>query len=379
MTSPGRYLFRMVLCLAAVVLIAVLLQDGLVLAFMANPYLNGLILTVFLFGIGLNFRHVLQLKPEVLWLEDWRTGKPQLSGEKLKLLAPMATMLGERRGDRVSLSAMALRSLLDSIASRLDEGRDLARYFIGLMIFLGLLGTFWGLSRTVGSIGDVIRTLSVDGSDASLAFEALKGGLEAPLTGMGTAFSTSLFGLAGSVVLGFLDLQAGQAQNVFYNELEEWLAGQTRLGSGGPLSEGADQSVPAYIQALLEQTADSLDSLQRTIAKGEDSRSTTAANIRVLTDKLSLLGDHMKAEQQLLLKLGEAQMEMRPILMRLAENSASGGMDEASRVHLRNLDMQIGRLVDISSQGYESLSADLRHEFRLLARTIAAAVDEPEA
>lgn len=379
MTSPGRYLFRMVLCLAAVVLIAVLLQDGLVLAFMANPYLNGLILTVFLFGIGLNFRHVLQLKPEVLWLEDWRTGKPQLSGEKLKLLAPMATMLGERRGDRVSLSAMALRSLLDSIASRLDEGRDLARYFIGLMIFLGLLGTFWGLSRTVGSIGDVIRTLSVDGSDASLAFEALKGGLEAPLTGMGTAFSTSLFGLAGSVVLGFLDLQAGQAQNVFYNELEEWLAGQTRLGSGGPLSEGADQSVPAYIQALLEQTADSLDSLQRTIAKGEDSRSTTAANIRALTDKLSQLGDHMKAEQQLLLKLGEAQMEMRPILMRLADSSASGGMDEASRIHLRNLDTQIGRLVDISSQGYESLSADLRHEFRLLARTIAAAVDEPEA
>ncbi|MGE5546256.1 MAG: flagellar motor protein MotA [Solirubrobacterales bacterium] len=375
-SRPARYLLRMGLFLAAVALIAAALSPGLVAAFLANPALNGLIVGVFLVGIALNFRQVLLLRPEAQWLESWRRGQPALSGGRLRLLAPMANMLGERR-DRVSLSAMALRSLLDSIAARLDESRELARYFVGLLIFLGLLGTFWGLSHTVGSIGEVIRSLSVTGADAGAAFDALKSGLEKPLSGMGTAFSTSLFGLAGSLVLGFLDLQAGQAQNAFYNELEDWLAGQTRLGGGGSLSAEGDQPVPAYLQALLEQTADSLDELQRILARGEEGRISTNTNIRALTDKLSTLTDHMRAEQALMIKLGENQLEMKTLLARVSD-SPQAGMDETTRAHIRNIDNALGRLVEETVQSRDEVVAELRSEFKLLARTIAAVAEDAE-
>lgn len=380
MTRPSRYLFRMVLFLTAVAAVGAVLAPGLQSAFLANPALNGLILGVFLLGIGLNFRQVLLLKPEVDWLESWMRGQPAPSGGRLRLLGPMAGMLGERQG-RMSLSAMGLRSVLDSIGSRLDESRELARYFVGLLIFLGLLGTFWGLSHTVGSVGEVIASLSVGSDAAGAAFDRMKAGLEAPLAGMGTAFSTSLFGLAGSLVLGFLDLQAGQAQNAFYNELEEWLAGQTRLGSSSSIADG-DQSVPAYIRALLEQTADSLDGLQRTIARGEESRISANSNIQSLNDRLSTLADQMKVEQSLMLKLGESQLEMRPLLARIAEQSGVGsvnagsGMDDVSRAHLRNMDLAMNRLLEISSRSHDELVGELRAQFKLLARTIAALAED---
>ena len=174
----------------------------------------------------------------------------------------MAAMLGERKG-RLSLSAPTMRSLLDGIASRLDGSRDFSRYMIGLLIFLGLLGTFWGLSQTIGAIGDVIRGLTVGVGELGTVFENLKQGLGAPLTGMGTAFSSSLFGLGGSLMLGFLDLQAAQAQNRFFNDLEEWLSGSTRLSSGALPGDG-EHPAPVYVQALLEQTAESLERLERT-------------------------------------------------------------------------------------------------------------------
>lgn len=378
MTRPSRYLFRMVLFLMAVTAVGVLLEPGLEKAFLATPALNGLIVGVFLLGIALNFRQVLMLKPEVEWLESWKRGQPAPSGGKLRLLGPMAGMLGDRQG-RMTLSAVGLGSVLDSIGSRLDESRELTRYFIGLLIFLGLLGTFWGLSHTVGSVGDVIASLSVGGSDAALAFDRMKAGLEKPLAGMGTAFSTSLFGLAGSLVVGFLDLQAGQAQNAFYNELEEWLAGQTRVGTASTVAEG-DPSVPAYIRALLEQTADSLDRLQRVIARGEESRMGANANIQSLNDRLSTLVDHMKTEQALMLKLAEAQIEMRPLLARMAEGGGGSGVggvaDEVSRTHLRNLDVAMTRLVDSTLRGHDELVGELRAQFKLLARTIAALAEE---
>ena len=376
MTRPNRFLFRMAAFLAAVAAVAVLLHDGLIQAFSHNPALNGLIFGVFLAGIVLNFRQVLLLRPEVEWLESWRRGQPALSGQ-LRLLAPMASMLGERQG-RMNLSAMALRSVLDSIAARLEEQRDLSRYVVGLMIFLGLLGTFWGLSQTVGSVGEVIGSLAVSSNDPAAAFEGLKAGLAKPLNGMGTAFSTSLFGLAGSLALGFLDLQSGQSQNAFYNELEEWLAGQTRIGgSGGPVTMGDDQqqSVPAYIQALLEQTADSLDNLQRVISRGEDNRGSVNASLTALTEKLSTLTDHMRAEQSLLLKLGEGQMETRALMTRLVEGV--GGLDETSRGHIRGMDGSLKRLVDETVASRQELVTEFRSEIRLLARTIAAIADEP--
>ena len=378
MTRPDRYLVRMLIFLALVAVAAVLLYLPLVRAFQANMVLNGMILATLAFGIAHAFRQVLMLRPEVEWVETFRRSEPGLSVQREpKLLAPMATMLGERSGGRMSLSALSMRSMLDSIYSRLDESRDMSRYLIGLLIFLGLLGTFWGLLETVAAVGKTIGSLSLAAGDFASIFSDLKAGLQSPLNGMAVAFSSSPFGLAGSLVLGFLELQASQAQNRFYNDLEEWLSSYTRLSSGGGLGEG-DQSVPAYVQALLEQTADSLENLQRTISRSEEGRNSAQHTLMALVDKLSILTDQMKAEQGLMIKLAESQMEIRPVLQNLS-NHLDGqemGLDEASRSHLRNLDVYVMRLLEEMSEGRNQTVAELRSEIKLLARTIAALADE---
>ncbi|HER27588.1 MAG TPA: flagellar motor protein MotA [Rhodospirillales bacterium] len=378
MTNPRRFLIRMLAFLIVVIAATAFIFEPLAKAFLSNAPLNGLIIGVLLLGIIYNFRQVLMLTPEVMWIESFRqNAQASVQQRTPRLLAPMATMLGERNRDQLSLSTLSMRSLLDGIYSRLDESRELSRYTIGLLIFLGLLGTFWGLLQTVSSIGGVISSLGVQG-DISTVFGDLKTGLKAPLAGMGTAFSSSLFGLAGSLALGFLDLQAGQALNRFYNDLEEWLSSLTRLSSGALGGAETDQSVPAYVQALLEQTAESLENLQRTLTKGEESRIAANANLVSLGDKLSTLTDHMHTEQALMMKLAESQVEMKPILARLAEGTGQGGgssLDEASRVHLRNLDIYMARLVEEVSSGREDIVSQVRSEIKLLARTIAASKD----
>jgi hypothetical protein len=380
MTNPRRFLLRMIVFLACVGVVLALLLPGLERAFFTNAALNGLIIGVFVFGIFYNFRQVVVLGTEVNWIEQFRGDRAVLAdAPPPRLLAPMAAMLRERRG-RLSLSAPTMRSLLDGIAARLDESRDLSRYMIGLLIFLGLLGTFWGLSQTVGAIGDVIRGLSVGGGETGAVFDKLKQGLDVPLTGMGTAFSSSLFGLGGSLVLGFLDLQAGQAQNRFFTELEDWLSGATRVSTGALPGDG-EQAMPVYVQALLEQTAESLETLQRTLTRGEEGRIAANTHLLGLAEKIGTLTDQMRTEQQLMLRLTEDQSELRPILARMAEGmrgSASGGMDEATRAHIRNLDVYVARLIEEMISGREEIVRQIRSDIKLLARTIAAVAEEAE-
>jgi len=375
MTSPQRYLTRMAIFLLIIAAAVGALYGPLIEFFQANLAINGVIIFALVIGITYEFWKVWALNVEVNWIETYRSEQPGLSvAATPRLLAPMATMFGERSG-RLSLSALSLRSILDGISARLDESRDVSRYLIGLLIFLGLLGTFWGLLQTVSSIGEVISGLQITGSDLNQVFDSMKTGLNAPLAGMGTAFSSSLFGLAGSLVLGFLDLQAGTAQNRFYNELEEWLSGQTRVSSGGGGIADGDHSVPAYIQALLETTADSLDSLQRTISQTEATRGKTDAALTILADRLTTLTDQMRTEQDLMLRLAQVQTEMQPILQKLAEGP-SGGFDDASRSHIRNVDIHLARLVEESASGRTQMVQELRSEIRLLARTIAASSEE---
>jgi hypothetical protein len=378
LTRPFRYLTRMAVFVAIVAALAALLSAPLYRYFMGNWVVNGVIVVILLSGIVYVFRQVARLGPEVAWLESYRRNQAGLSTQELpRLLAPMATMLGDRRGGRVSLSAMALRTLLDGIGTRLDEARETSRYLIGVLVFLGLLGTFYGLLETVQSVGNVIGTLSADAVDPARAFSDLKSGLQSPLGGMATAFSASLFGLAGSLVLGFLDLQAGLAQNNFYRELEEYLSSYTRLSGGGPASDAGDGSVPAFIQALLEQTADSLDNLQRILGRGEESRISANANLLQLTERMSTLTDQMRTEQSLLLRLAESQVELKPVLQRLADVTSSGplGHDE-TRGHLRNIEIYLARLAEDVSQGRGEATQEIRSEIRLLARTIAALAEE---
>jgi hypothetical protein len=378
MTRPQRFLTRMAIFLVVVIIIGGFLSGPMSRAFLANPALNGLIAGVLVLGIIYVFRQVLLLRPEVDWIEMTSREGPRLSIPVTPtLLAPMATMLGDSAGHR-SISALGMRSLLDGIASRLDESREISRYLIGLLIFLGLLGTFWGLLGTIGAVGNTIKNLGVEGGDFAVLFATLKSGLEAPLTGMSTAFSSSLFGLAGSLVLGFLDLQAGQAQNRFFNDLEEWLSTKASLGSGAAIGDG-DQSVPAYVSALLEQTAESLTSLQRSLIRGEEDRSQTTEAIQDLGEKLAVLGDQMKAGQDLMIRLGEAQLEMKPVLERLAsatERENAMTLDDVSRGHLRNIDVYTARLLKDAAPGRDMMVEEMRSEIKLLARTIAGLARE---
>ncbi len=375
-TRPQTFITRMVVFLAIVIVVVGVLFEMIERAFTANPLLNGLIVGVLFLGIAYIFRQVLRLYPEVRWIEEFRRDQPGLSVQAPpRLLSPMATMLGERAG-RLTLSALSMRTLLDGISARLDESRDISRYLIGLLIFLGLLGTFWGLLDTIHSIGAVVQGLSSGEGDVATIFRDLKAGLQAPLSGMGTAFSSSLFGLAGSLVLGFLDLQASQAQNRFYNDLEEWLSGLTRLTSSPGLVDGG-QSMPAYVNALLEQTADSLDSLQRIIARGEESRISADNKLMNLTEKLATLTDQMRAEQTLMVRLAENQMDMKPLIQRLNDllGGSMGGIDEATAGHIRNIDVYMTRLLEETVVGRNQILDELRSEFKFLARTIAATRD----
>ncbi len=385
MNRPKRYIVRMTMFLVIVTLAVAALAGQLKGAFLANPLLNGMILGVLLLGIIYIFRQVVSLRPEIAWLERLRVESSErlvypesLATERPpRLLGPMTTMLSERKG-RVTLSTTSMRALLDGISSRIEESHDISRYLIGLLIFLGLLGTFWGLLETVNAVGDTIAGLSGAATDPAVLFEDLKRGLATPLSGMGTAFSSSLFGLAGSLVLGFLELQASQAHNRFVNELEEWLSSVTRLSSGGLIGEGGE-SVPAYIQALLEQTADSLDTLQRTVARSEEDRGSVARNMTALAERLGTLTDHMRTEQDVLLRLAETHSHIQPLLSRLTEvDGKAGGLDEASRAHLRNLDLRVGQLVEEVSKGRDTAVHEIRSEIRLLARTIAAIAEESE-
>lgn len=379
MTRPNTYLIRMVVFLAAVLVVAMLLSSALITAFSSNPLLNLLILGVLLTGVGWNLLQVSRLQPEVQWLETFQKARTQLAAlPPPRLLAPMASMLAARQAksrdgqDRFTLSAPAMRSLLDSLQSRLDESRELSRYMTGLLIFLGLLGTFWGLLLTVAAVSDVIGGMSVGSGDLNALFDQLKSGLGKPLRGMGTAFSSSMFGLAGALVLGFLDLTAGQAQNRFFNELEEWLAGLTRLSSGALGGDG-DASVPVYVQALLEQTAENMENLQAILVRGEDSRSGANAAILALTERIGTLSDTMRANQQLMLRIAEAQASLGPALSRLGERMGERPEgDDASRAHLRNIEQYLQRLLGDTQQGRAQSTQEIRSDIRVLTRTIAA-------
>lgn len=304
-SQPRPYLTRMMLFIIIVCFVATILYPQIETAFLANPGLNGLILFVLFIGILYALRQVLWLGPEVRWVNNFRRADPGLAlPPPPRLLAPMATMLGERKG-RMQLNALSMRSILDSLGSRLDEQREISRYIIGLLIFLGLLGTFWGLLTTVASVAGTVQSLDMQASDPATVLTSLKAGLDGPLRGMGTAFSSSLFGLAGSLVLGFLDLQAGQAQNRFYNELEEWLSTVTSLAGE------TDPSAPG----MLGETARRLRNIEQALTAGSEPSN---ASMMALAGQITALTEQMQNEQRLIRQLAENQQSLKPVLEEIA-------------------------------------------------------------
>jgi len=307
LSTPRIFLVRMLVFIVLCSLLLVVLYKQIWVAFLANPGLNALIAGVLAIGIILAFRQVIRLYPEISWVNSFRISDPGLAVDRRPtLLAPMAAMLSHRSG-RMSISQQTMRHLLDSIATRLDEARDLSRYLTGLLVFLGLLGTFWGLIETVGSIGKVIEGLKV-GGDAGSLFDTLKDGLAAPLAGMGISFSSSLFGLAGSLILGFLDLQSSQAQNRFYTDLEDWLAETVQEYAGESTSANGDLN-PA------------LDRLRTAVEEMGSNRASTTAMAN-LAEAIQGLVHHMRTEQQLIREWADGQGEQNKEIKHLLERIA---------------------------------------------------------
>jgi len=305
LSNARPYLMRMFIFLVMVSLLLTVLSPKMKTAFFTNPGLNSLIIFVLVLGILYAFRQVLALGPEVKWVNQFRRADPGLATSKAPiLLAPMATMLGDRRG-KMQLNALSMRSILDSLGSRLDEQREISRYMIGLLIFLGLLGTFWGLLTTVTSVSQTIHGLSVESTDPTVVFQNLKAGLEGPLGGMGTSFSSSLFGLSGSLILGFLDLQAGQAQNRFYNELEEWLSTVTDISNDFERGPG-----------MLGDTMKKLERIEQ--ALNASAGGANSAPMMALAGQITALTEQMRNEQQLIQRMAQNQEALVPLLERLA-------------------------------------------------------------
>ena len=311
LSSPRIFLFRMLVFTVLSGLLAFLLYKQIATAFMSNPGLNALIIGVLGIGVILSLRQVIRLYPEIAWVNNFRLADPGLAIDRPPvLLAPMAAILGSRVG-RMAMSAQLMRSLLDSIATRLDEARDISRYMTGLLVFLGLLGTFWGLIETVTSVGAVIQGLKPSsGGDSASMFDSLREGLAAPLGGMGISFSSSLFGLAGSLVLGFLDLQSSQAQNRFYTELEDWLSTTVYDHAGEPgagLSPGMSGDMRGAIERLKDAITDSGSSKAATSAMAN------------LAEAIQGLVHHMRSEQQLIRDWVDSQAEQQREIQKLLE------------------------------------------------------------
>jgi len=309
LSSPQVFLLSMLVFLAIVGFVAAILTRQISSAFSTNPGLNGLIIGVLLVGILLSFIQVIRLFREVRWVNSFRAGS---EATEPVLLAPMKALLS--RSSSSAISTTSMRSILDSIATRLDESRDISRYLIGLLVFLGLLGTFWGLLQTIGSIGTTIQSLDPGSGDANDVLNALKSGLSAPLAGMGTAFSSSLFGLSGSLVLGFLDLQAGRAQNRFYIELENWLSTVTDPNSDFHVAEPTGGTTDE-----LKLLSERLRAMQET---GGAANPRIAASMANLADGITGLVKNMRNEQQMMRDWVEAQSKEQKALHATLERIA---------------------------------------------------------
>lgn len=337
--------------------------------FASNPLLNGTIFGVFVLGALTCFWQVWQLVQAVSWLDTYVQDRPGAEAPAAPtMLAPLAALLGPR-STRIQISASSSRSILDSVATRIDEGRDITRYLANLLIFLGLLGTFFGLATTVPAIVDTIRSLSPQEGESSLdIFGKLMGGLESQLGGMGTAFSSSLLGLAGSLVVGLLELFVGHGQNRFFRELEEWLSSITRIG----LSEGEGGDM-GQLATVLDNLSTQIENLQAGYAQSDVSLSLVDDRLAELGEAINRLARRMEqdaGQTALLIRIADGQDRLATALT--GDNSAAS-VDAESRMRLRSIDVQMLRILEEISAGRQETLADLRHDLAALTQAIRLA------
>jgi hypothetical protein len=318
--SPSVYLLKIVVFLLVVVMVAAILWQELVRFYLANPFINSLIIVVAITGIVLSFRQIMRLFPEIKWVNSMQDGTMARVRQPV-LLAPVAGMLRDKLGEAV-ITPSSMRSILDSVGNRLDEAKDTSRYLTGLLVFLGLLGTFYGLLSTVGGVADTIHSLNTSTTDTATLFTNLQQGLTKPLEGMGTAFSASLLGLSGSLILGFLDLQTSQAQNAFYTDLEDWMTSMTELDHPVTALQASSMGVPG------EEMSDMIERLGSTLGNNDSSQNAIRA-MAELARGIDGLVKHIRAEQADLRihieEQGDTNKKLRELIeAMLREDTASG-------------------------------------------------------
>ncbi|MFD1911710.1 biopolymer transporter ExbB [Halodurantibacterium flavum] len=367
-SQPVRQIVMMLIVVALTCTGAYLAYPQVSSVFLANVWLNGFIFFVFLLGVATCFWQVLTLISSVNWIEGFAAERP---GHQLTraptLLAPLAALL-RSRGARRQISATSARSILDSVATRIEELRDITRYIVNLLIFLGLLGTFYGLATTVPAVVETIRSLSPGPEDSGIAvFDRLMTGLESQLGGMGTAFSSSLLGLAGSLVVGLLELFAGHGQNRFYRELEEWLSTITRLSLAGTEGEGVDQ---AALAGVIDNMAEQIDILQTIHAESHASRSELEGKLTMLASAIEGLSRQMEAGGGGVAALERVAEGQDRLIRAIAEGGGADGMDAEARMRLRSIDVQLLRIYEEMAAGRQETVADLRSDISVLTKSV---------
>ena len=333
--------------------------------FEANPYLNGFIMFVFAIGVVACFWMVFQLIQSVAWIERFASEGPATSGKAPQLMVSLASLL-RSRGSRMQLNATSTRSILDSVATRIDEVREITRYIVNMLIFLGLLGTFYGLATTVPALVDTIRSLAPqDGETGTEVFSRLMGGLESQLGGMGVAFASSLLGLAGSLIVGLLELFASHGQNRFYRELEEWLSSITRVGFA---PEGEGNTEQNAVAGVIDHLEDQMESLQAILTKSDVSRSIVDEKLGRLVDAVEHMATQLQGQGANGTAL-ERMVDGQERLIALIETQGMGdGMDAESRMRLRSIDVQMLRILEEISAGRQETMAELRTDISALAK-----------
>ncbi|MFW2587881.1 biopolymer transporter ExbB [Sagittula sp. SSi028] len=369
-SHPVRQIVLMLAVLALSALGAVLAAPSVLPVFEANPYLNGFILLVFLCGVFACFWQVLSLMSAVRWIERFTaSGDQGVRVQAPTLLAPLATLLGSRRDRRMQINTTSTRSILESVAQRIDEAREITRYIVSLLIFLGLLGTFYGLATTVPALVETIQSLAPSEGESGVAvFGRLMSGLESQLGGMGVAFASSLLGLACSLIVGLLELFAGHGQNRFYRELEEWLSSITRIGFSSD-GDGPDLGAAGVV---LDQMADQMERMQFLFAEAEQSRSEVDMRLSQLADSIERMTERMEAtapSAQALARVAEGQEHLAEAIR---SKEANEGLDAESRMRLRSIDVQMLRILEEISAGRQESMAELRTDISALSRAIGA-------
>jgi len=393
-TQPFRQIVTMLLVLFMVGVISFLLYPTVAPVFLTSPYLNGFILLVFLFGVFMTFWQLRTLFVAVSWVEGFALDRPGHEFVKApRLLASLAALLSDSRS-RKSLASSSTRSILDSVGTRLDEARDITRYIVNLLIFLGLLGTFYGLATTVPAVVETIKSLAPkEGQDALDVFDNLMSGLEQQMGGMGTAFASSLLGLAGSLIVGLLEIFSGHGQNRFYMELEEWLSSITRVGLGGDGEGGGIDG--SGIAGLMEQTSHQIDSLKELVMRGEEQRMRTDSRLGSLAEGINVLAKQIAGQVRnggqggvgdpaVFERIAKGQEAMVASQARLLDVMAAkpaetdDNVDAETRMRLRNIDVQLLRVLEEMSAGRQDSIAEIRQDLATLIYTLQQAVNQDE-